>query len=146
MKIYLISPGKKHDPLLCDFIHEYEKRLSPYYSIEWHFPTAGEKREEAEKILSLLKDSDHVILLDERGALFKTEDIASLLDKAKNDSVKRVVIIIGGAFGVDETVHKRANSIISLSPLVFPHMLVRAIIVEQLYRANSTLSGGKYHH
>jgi 23S rRNA (pseudouridine1915-N3)-methyltransferase len=146
MKIQLISPGKKHDSLLHDFICEYEKRLSPFYTIAWNFPTSGEKREEAEKILSLLKDDDYVVLLDETGETFATKNIAMLLEKTKNEGVKRLVIIIGGAYGVHEIVREKAKIIISLSPLVFPHMLVRAIIMEQLYRANSALSGGKYHH
>jgi 23S rRNA (pseudouridine1915-N3)-methyltransferase len=146
MKIHLISPGKKHDIFLHDFICEHEKRLSPFYTIEWHFPSPGEKREEAEKILPLLKDDDYVVLLDETGKTFGTKDVAKLLEKTKNEGVKRLVIIIGGAYGVHEIVKEKAKIIISLSPLVFPHMLVRAIIVEQLYRANSLLLGGKYHH
>ena len=55
-------------------------------------------------------------------------------------------MIIGGAYGVDKTVIARANAAMSFSPLVFPHQIVRLLVVEQLYRSYSILSGGKYHH
>ncbi len=121
-------------------------RLSPFFPIEWQFPIAGEKEEEAKKILALLRKDDTIILLDERGKLVSTPDIAKILEEGKNNGVKRLVLIIGGAYGVDNTVKERAHKTISLSALVFPHMLVRVILIEQLYRANSTLHGGKYHH
>lgn len=114
--------------------------------MEWHFPSAGDKEGEAKKILSLLKDDDLVLLLDGGGKKCSTPYLANLLEDAKNEGAKRLVIVIGGAYGVSEVVKSRAKHTLSLSDLVFPHMLVRAIIIEQLYRANSLLVGGKYHH
>ncbi len=146
MKLCIISPGKKHDILLKDFTEEFETRLTPYAVIGWEHPQASTKKEEAKKILSLLRDDDFVLLLDEQGKMLSTPLFAELLEKKQNESVKRFVIIIGGAYGVDNEIKERANFTLSLSPLVFPHMLVRAIIVEQLYRSYSLLSGGKYHH
>ncbi len=146
MKFCIISPGKKHDPLLKDYIEEFEKRLKPQGAIIWEHPQASDKKEEAKKIISLLRDDDFILLLDERGKILSTPLLAELLEKKQNESVKRFVIIIGGAYGVDEEVKQKAHFTLSLSPLVFPHMLVRAIIVEQLYRSYSCLSGGKYHH
>jgi 23S rRNA (pseudouridine1915-N3)-methyltransferase len=146
MKICIISPGKAHDALLKDFIAEFEHRLSPYFTIEWHFPDAGEKSSEAKKILSLLKDGDRILLLDEGGKTIDTLQLANILEREMNASVKRLVFIIGGAYGVHESIKDMAHKTLSLSQLTFPHMLVRAILVEQLYRANSFLHGGKYHH
>jgi 23S rRNA (pseudouridine1915-N3)-methyltransferase len=146
MKFYLISPGKKHDALLVDFIREFETRLTPHVSITWEYPAAGNKKDEAKKILELLHPDDFVLLLDEKGKMLSTPLFSELIEKKQNESVRRFVIVIGGAYGVDEDIKERADFIFSLSPLVFPHMLVRAIIVEQLYRSYSLISGGKYHH
>lgn len=146
MKIIIISPGKSHDPLLVGAIAEYEKRLQNIFPIEWLHPKPDTKEKEAEGILAKLKSDDTVILLDERGIDIDTQTFAKLLDKQVTVGTKRLVFIIGGAFGVTDEIHARANKTLKLSSLVFPHMLVRLILVEQIYRAHSILSGGKYHH
>ncbi|OGC88506.1 hypothetical protein A2419_02065 [Candidatus Adlerbacteria bacterium RIFOXYC1_FULL_48_26] len=146
MKILIISPGKTHDPLLADAISEYEKRLQNRLPIEWNFPKPGSKEAEAEAIIKLLKKEDFVVLLDERGKDVDTTGLSALLDKHLQGGTKRMVFVIGGAFGVDKTLQDWANSTIKLSSLVFPHMLVRLIITEQLYRGISILDGKKYHH
>ena len=146
MKILIISPGKTHDPLLSDAIGEYEKRVQGRFPIEWNFPKPASKEVEAEAIIKLLKKDDFVVLLDERGKDLNTPALAALLDKHLQTGTKRMVFIIGGAFGVDKTLQDWANTKLKLSSLVFPHMLVRLILAEQLYRATSILDGGKYHH
>lgn len=146
MKILIISPGKAHDSTVKEGIEVYEKRMSAHFDVTWAHPAAGNKESEGEAILKLIKKDDQVILLDERGKDITTPGTAKLLEQAMVSGVKRLVFVIGGAFGVSEAVAKRANSTIKLSSLVFPHMLVRLILVEQLYRANSILTGGKYHH
>ncbi len=145
MKILIISPGKAHDDTVKDGINEYEKRLSAW-PIEWVHPKAGDKNTEGAAILKLTKDGDFAVLLDEHGRDMDTPAFAALIDKQLQTGTKRLVFIIGGAFGVSESVKERANTTIRLSSLVFPHMLVRLILAEQLYRAHSILSGGKYHH
>jgi 23S rRNA (pseudouridine1915-N3)-methyltransferase len=146
MKILIISPGKRHDAMVAEGIAEFEKRLEKKSGIEWSFPTAGTKEEEGAAILKQLKDGDYCVLLDERGKDIDTPGVAKLLDTHLQQGTKRLVFIIGGAFGVDGAVQARANVTYKLSSLIFPHMLVRLILVEQLYRANSILEGGKYHH
>ncbi len=146
MKILIISPGKSHDHTVGEGIAEYQKRLEKKFQIDWIFPSIGSKDEESILIVKQLKDGDAVVLLDERGKDIDTPGFASLLDKNMQSGTKRLVFIIGGAFGVSEMVAKRANIILKLSSLVFPHMLARLILVEQLYRASSILDGGKYHH
>lgn len=146
MKILIISPGKAHDSTVLEGIQEYEKRLSAHFDVSWAHPAAGSKESEGEAILKLIKESDQVVLLDERGKDITTEGAAKLLERAMLSGVKRLVFVIGGAFGVSEGVATRANNTIKLSSLVFPHMLVRLILVEQLYRAHSILTGSKYHH
>lgn len=146
MKLLIISPGKAHALEYRDAIAEYEKRLSTTLPVEWAFPAIGTKESEGEAILKLIKPDDAVILLDERGKDIDSPGLAAFLDTYLNESTKRLVIIIGGAFGVSDMVMERANKTIQLSSLVFPHMLVRLILVEQLYRAESIRTGGKYHH
>lgn len=146
MKLLIISPGKAHAPEYRDAIAEYEKRLSSALPVTWEFPVVGTKESEGAAILKLLKPEDMVILLDERGKEIDSPGLATLLDDALNASTKRLVFIIGGAFGVSEDIQARANRTLKLSTLVFPHMLVRLILTEQLYRAWSIRTGGKYHH
>lgn len=146
MKILIISPGKSHDETVLVGIEEYEKRLHRVWQLEWAHPRASDKDEEGNAILKLLKDGDKVVLLDERGRDIDTPEFAHFLDKEQQAATKRLVFVIGGAFGVSDEVKKRADTTIRLSALVFPHMLVRLILTEQIYRAHSVLSGGKYHH
>ncbi|HEY0979621.1 MAG TPA: 23S rRNA (pseudouridine(1915)-N(3))-methyltransferase RlmH [Candidatus Paceibacterota bacterium] len=146
MKILIISPGKAHSTELRGAIAEYEKRLSNALPIEWAFPSVGTKESEGTAILKLMKSEDLVVLLDERGKEIDSPGLAALLDAQLQQGTKRLVFVIGGAFGVSEAVRERANLTLRLSALVFPHMLVRLLLVEQLYRAWSIRSGGKYHH
>lgn len=146
MKILIISPGKTHDHTVEGGIGEYQKRLGKRFVLEWALPPAGTKESEGAAILRQIKEGDFVVLLDERGRDTDTPGLAALLEKHLTSGTKRLVYIIGGAFGVSEEVAKRANLTLKLSSLVFPHMLVRLILVEQLYRATSIIDGGKYHH
>jgi 23S rRNA (pseudouridine1915-N3)-methyltransferase len=86
-----------------------------------------------------------VILLDGRGESIDSPELSSLFLKILEKS-QDVVIVIGGAYGVDDTVMNRANFVWSLSELVFPHQLVRLMLTEQLYRAQEIASGNPYHH
>lgn len=146
MKLLIISPGKQHDLTVADAIKEYQKRLSTRLPIEWFFPSVGTKEEEGMAILKQIKDGDFVLLLDEHGRSYSSTDLAKLVDTRLQDGTKRLVCIIGGAFGVSEEVKKRANATLSLSAMVFPHMIVRLMLTEQLYRAVTIIDGGKYHH
>ena len=103
------------------------------------------RQDESERILSRLTDDEFVILLDERGKILDSPALSSLL-LAPLERSQTVTCIIGGAYGVDQTVHSRANLVWSLSALVFPHQLVRLILAEQLYRAQEIAAGNPYHH
>ncbi len=104
------------------------------------------KKKEGEVIMNWLQPDDYLVLLDERGRQFTSEGLAQFIQSRANESVKKLVFLIGGAYGVDEAVLKRANFKWSLSQLVFPHQLVRLILAEQLYRACTILRNEKYHH
>ncbi len=104
------------------------------------------KKKEGELLLQTLGKDDYVVLLDERGKQLSSEGIAQFIQARANESVKQIVFIIGGAYGVSDAVMQRANYKWSLSQLVFPHQLVRLILAEQVYRACSINRNEKYHH
>lgn len=151
MPIKIVAVGKKHESWVAEGIERYQKRLRTPFLVEWvllsHSSLEGDRarQEESERILSRLGPDEYVVLLDERGKLVDSPAFSTLLSEQLNTS-RTVVLVIGGAYGVDKTVHQRAQYIWSLSPLVFPHQLVRLLLVEQLYRAQQIEVGGSYHH
>lgn len=146
LKILILSVGKKHDAELVGAIEHYEKRLTHYAKVEWQFVPSSSVDQESSEILAKLKPTDRVVLLDETGDKINNTGLAELIEKTQNQAVSRLALVIGGAYGVNNEVKARADNVLSLSGLVFPHQLVRLILVEQLYRSYSILSGGKYHH
>jgi ribosomal RNA large subunit methyltransferase H len=146
----IICVGKKHDRWIIDGVSRYERRLRAPFKLEWQFVSysslSGDRarRDESTELLKRIAPQDYVILLDETG---KNIDSPSLSHKLEQLTIQnQIVFIIGGAYGVDERVKQRANFIWSLSGLVFPHMLVRLILIEQIYRAQEISKGGPYHH
>ena len=89
---------------------------------------------------------DWLVALDENGKSVSSRKMASFLQDRGNDSVKRLIFLIGGAYGLDETILKKSKLQWSLSELTFPHQLVRLILSEQLYRACTIGRNEKYHH
>lgn len=156
MKISLWSIGKANDSYVKEGIDEFTKRISKYYPVEWNIipvpknagllSEADLKKKEAEIILQWLKPDDYLMVLDERGKLITSEGLAELIQIRSNESTKNMVFLIGGAFGLDEQILQKAKYKWSLSPLTFPHQLVRLILAEQIYRACSILRNEKYHH
>lgn len=151
MPIKILTIGKKHESWVSEGIERYQKRLRAPFLAEWvllpHSSLEGDRarQEESERILSRLQDIDYVVLLDERGSTLDSPGLSTLLTSQLHSS-RTVVFIIGGAYGVDQSVHQRADVVWSLSPLVFPHQLARLILTEQLYRAQQISLGGSYHH
>ncbi len=149
--IKIVAIGKKHEDWVRSGIERYEKRLKAPWNAEWilmsHSSLEGisARKEESQRILSKLTLDDYVILLDEAGDTRTSPQLCALLEQQFITS-KSVVCVIGGAYGVSQELTTRANYVWSLSPLVFPHQLVRLILIEQLYRCQSVASGGKYHH
>lgn len=147
MKLVILSVGKENEEISKDLIKHFELRILRYCHLEWIFISHDSTQEkEGEKILAHLKKEDYVVLLDEKGRDMKSEALAQLVENRMVDSVRRMVFIIGGAYGASSSVEERANYTWKLSSLVFPHMLVRVILVEQLYRVLTIIKGEKYHH
>lgn len=151
MPLRIIAVGKKHEAWVSEGVERYQKRLRKPFMLEWvYLPHSSReglsaRQDESERILLRLKDDDFVILLDEKGKIINSPALASLLESPLRSS-RTVVVIIGGAYGVDQSVHDRADFVWSLSLLVFPHQLVRLLLAEQLYRAQEIAAGNPYHH
>jgi 23S rRNA (pseudouridine1915-N3)-methyltransferase len=156
MKIILCSIGKPHESFVKEGIELFTKRISNYYTTEWKIipmpknagimEAAMLKIKEGEVILDSIQKEDYLILLDERGKSFTSEALAKFIEQRAGESLKNVIFLIGGAYGVSDEVMSRANFKWSLSNLVFPHQLVRLILAEQVYRACSIARNEKYHH
>lgn len=156
MKLQLCSIGKQHDSYVRNGVEDFTARLQKYFPAEWLILASPKnaaslsapelKKQEAALITAKLQKDDCLILLDEKGKQIDSPALADMIQQYANRSASRLVFLIGGAYGVDETIFKRADFVWSLSKLVFPHMLVRLILAEQLYRACTILRNEKYHH
>lgn len=141
--IKIIAGGKKHLDWVNLAITEYQKRLKRPFNIDW-------KLIEEEKLTTFLSEwpfsgNQFVVVLDERGKNLSSPELSEIFVK-QFVNTKEIIVIIGGAFGVDEAMRQKANLVWSFSRLVFPHQLARVMLIEQIYRAQEIWSGGKYHH
>lgn len=156
MKITLLVVGKTEDKYLIEGIEKYLNRLKHYIGFNLivipdikntkNLTEAQQKSKEGELILKQVSNPDIVILMDEKGKKYTSVKFADYLNKQMIGSVQHLVFVIGGPYGFDDTVYKRANGSISLSDMTFSHQMVRLFFVEQLYRAFSILKGEPYHH
>jgi 23S rRNA (pseudouridine1915-N3)-methyltransferase len=140
--IKIIAGGKKNKDWLASACVEYEKRLRKPYDLDWQFV---EEAELDDKVLVLDKDN-FVILLDERGQILSSPELAQKIDQ-NLVAGKNIVFVLGGAFGhFSPEMQLRADLIWSFSKLVFPHQICRLILTEQIYRAQEINLGHPYHH
>lgn len=156
MKITLLVVGKTAFPFINEGIALYEKRLGHYVNyarVEIPELKGGQalsqeqiKEKEGELILKNIKNTDDVVLLDERGSTFSSIEWARNIEKKMVFEGKDIVFVIGGAYGFSQRVYQRANSKISLSRMTFSHQIIRVIFLEQLYRAFTIIKGEPYHH
>ena len=156
MKIQFWAIGKNHEPYVKMGVEDFSKRISNYFPVEWNIipvpKNAGMlsemdlKKREGETVMDWLQKDDYLVALDERGKQFDSVQLSHFIQTRANESVKKMVFLIGGAYGIDDTVLKRANHKWSLSLLTFPHQLVRLVLAEQIYRACTLLRNEKYHH
>ncbi len=156
MKVSLIWTGKTYKNYIKEGIIEYENRIKHYlgFDIEElpHIKHADKlkpeqiKKKESEQLLKKLNNDDYVVLLDEKGKEFSSIGFAKFLQKMMVQSVKKVVFVVGGAYGFDESLYQRAAIKISLSQMTYSHQLIRIIFLEQLYRANTIIRNEPYHN
>ena len=156
MKIYFWSVGKAHEAYVKEGVELFTKRISHYYPVGWKlFPPAKNaasfseeeiKKAEATTLLNALQNDDVLVALDENGKQWNSIELANFIQQKANESARNIIFLIGGAYGLHQTILKRCQHQWSLSKLVFPHQLVRLILAEQIYRACTILRNEKYHH
>ena len=152
----LLASGRTRPAALEELIGTFSNRINRY--IPFRMECTGDlklkgksdpawmRRKEGEALLRYLQPQDMVWILDEKGKSFNSRSFAQRLQKAMNAGPKRLVLIIGGAYGFSPEVRTRAQASIRLSDMTFNHQVVRLMAVEQLYRAYSILRGDPYHN
>ena len=155
MKTELVLVGRTASKEFTKLIDDYRERITHYmpFSITVipelkntkSLLEEQQKTTEGELILKQIQPSDTVVLLDEHGHEPRSKELATWLEK-KQASSRRLVFVIGGPYGFSPAVYERANEQLSLSRLTFSHQMVRAIFLEQLYRACTIIKGEPYHH
>lgn len=156
MTITLLAIGKTDNKELDALIRVYEERLKHYVRFELqllqdvknvkNLSEALQKDKEAAMILKTIQPTARIILLDEKGPQYTSEDFAAYLQKMMNSGLKQLVFVVGGPYGFSKTLYDKAHGKMSLSKLTFSHQMVRLFMVEQLYRGFTILANEPYHH
>jgi 23S rRNA (pseudouridine1915-N3)-methyltransferase len=156
MHIEIWSVGKPNESFIEEGMQHYFGKIKPYNGIELVLLQLPKKLQttdiartkllEEELILKRLQPNHYLVLLDERGKSLDSVQWSAQFQNLMNQGTKTLVLLIGGAFGVSDAVRMQAKQTWSLSPLVFPHQMVRLIVSEQVYRAFSILNNTPYHH
>ena len=156
MKIVLLSIGKTNEKYLIGGISLYQKRLKHYTSFEMiEIPNIKKSqnlsklelmKKEGDLILKNILNSDYLVLLDDKGKEYNSLSFSEKIQNWMLSGKKRIIFVVGGAYGFSEEVHQRANEKLSLSKMTFSHQMVRLFFVEQLYRGYSILNNKPYHH
>lgn len=152
MQVTIMTVCKRSEPNIEALIEQYEKRMNSDVQVRWQFMAPSKssdamvcRTEESNLILNQLKATDRVVLLDERGQQYDNKGFADTFSRLAS-SQGRLIFVIGGAYGVSDALRTRADVVWSLSKLVFPHRLIRLVLIEQLYRTVMVVKGHPYHH
>lgn len=155
MNIKIIALGKIKEKFLKDGIEEFLKRLRPYAGVEIIELSPVEIKDEnliskalddeAEKILSYIKQQSFVITLEIQGKMLSSEEFAAKINELSNQGIGELIFVIGSSCGLSPKVSARANFKLSMSKMTFLHQFARLLLVEQIYRAFKILKGETYH-
>ena len=156
MKIILLGISKDKEDYLMQGIKDYVKRINKYVSFEYKMLPGLKKsskmsinnikQKEAEKFLSSFSKDTHIVLLDEKGNHYDSNEFSKKISGYMLSGKKNVAFLIGGAYGFDNSIYNRANEKIALSKMTFNHQLIRIIFLEQLYRAFTIINNEPYHN
>ena len=143
MKRVLIAVGELKSGVECELFQHYQKRITPSLTVieikQKSIPETEEK-----EILKHLHPGDFICVLDERGENISSRHLSDALKTAEINH-KRVVFIIGGADGLTDHIRSKAHQILSFGQLTWPHMLVRGMLAEQIYRCQQIQINHPYH-
>ncbi len=151
MQIHLIAIGKCRDKAILDLVNTYAKRLKPFASVKITELNAKSKdpktaqKEETDLLLKACPKGSFIMALDERGKQFSSQKFAQKIKNIQEDGFRDICLLIGGADGHTEHLRTQAQLLLGLSEMTLPHMLVRPVLMEQLYRAYTLISGHPYH-
>lgn len=158
MRFLVISVGKVREPYLNTGVKDFLTRLRPYVSVEYiegleqktpPNPSPAQVdavlSKEGQKVLSLLKEGDYLIALDSKGQSMTSEALAARVEDLINYGHSRLVFVVGGSHGLTLQLLKRADLVLSFSPLTFPHQLAVLMLLEQIYRSFKIIRNEPYH-
>jgi len=156
MKLEVWAIGKSSQRYLEEGVRYYQNKLKHYIPFEYVvIPESKQGRTmdknkslqlQAELILSKISNEDYIVLLDEKGKSYTSLDFANYLNRFLISTYKRVVFVIGGAYGFHESIYNVAREKLSLSAMTLNHDMVRLFILEQIYRGCSILKNEPYHN
>lgn len=156
MRINILSIGKTQEKEIDALIAYYLKRLPRHWNTEFiEIPDVKNtknlsvellKKQEEKLLLEHMESGDLVVLLDEKGKQYTSREFATKLDDWMGSSVKKIHLVIGGAYGFSPGLYDRANEKMALSKMTFTHQMVRLFLIEQLYRADQIQKGKPYHN
>jgi len=156
MKIVLVCLGATNNHYLQEGISNYIKRLKHYINFEIKEIIVSKNKKSSNKniimnmesdlILSYLSQNDYVILLDEKGKIYNSKSFSKKIENFLLHSQKRLIFIVGGAFGFNDKLKTRANEMLSLSNMTFSHQIIRLFFLEQLYRSFTIINNHPYHN
>ncbi len=149
VRMDVIAVGRLKKGPLFELCQDYRQRLRStftFYEVESKYTDGPNiQADEQRKITEHIDDDAFVIVLDERGNGLRSLDFAKTLEKLQNNGTSHIQFIIGGADGLTDAVKDRANLLLSFGQQTWPHMLVRVMLLEQIYRAQQILAGHPYH-
>ncbi|MBK7384384.1 MAG: 23S rRNA (pseudouridine(1915)-N(3))-methyltransferase RlmH [Flavobacteriales bacterium] len=153
MRIRILFVGKTARGPVADLLSEYVDRTQRFATIELVVvPEAvgadpsRQRETESTRLIAALQPGERVIVLDETGVQLSTVAFANRIGTWRDQGVRQLAILVGGAYGLNDAVRQRADLVLGLSSMTFPHQLVRVILAEQLYRAFTVLNRLPYHH
>ena len=154
MRVHLLAVGRLRAGPERDLVDDYTTRfdrsgrplgLGPLLEVEVEDKKNLGKAAEADLLTRAIPAGALVVALDERGAVMTSVEFAAQLARWRDDGRQDLALLIGGADGIDPTLREKADAALSFGKMVWPHLLVRVMIAEQLYRAVTILGGGPYH-
>ncbi len=155
VKLKFIFIGKTKESWIAEGLEHYQKMLGKFGNLEFinikdekiteHSSEKIVLEKEGERVLKCLDKKNYSLILDQKGKMLSTEELAKLFKEKMNQGYNDFIFITGGTLGLSPEVVNSADFKLSLSRMTFPHQLVRLILLEQVYRAFSIIEGRKYH-
>ena len=154
-KIRLINIGKTTEVYLKQGLDIYQSRLKHYCDFEMIIIKEGTYNKgslkktlslEAQRIEEKIRKNSYLIILDETGKSISSVGLSKKFEEIANSGVSAIDFVIGGAYGLDQDLKKKANLLLKLGDITYTHQIIRLVMIEQIYRAFTIIKGESYHH